>query len=64
MLNDVVCYVQTQIVVAVFPTARDDRYSAVKKVCCVEKPVPSQVSNSCYSLVFVVVIVQLANSGQ
>lgn len=55
MLDDVVCCVQTQIVVAVFPTARDDRYSAVKKVCCVEKPVPSQVSNSRYGLVFVII---------
>ena len=32
-----------QIVVAIMPTPRDDRYSAVKKLCCVEKPVPSQV---------------------
>jgi len=34
-----------QIVVAIMPTPRDDRYSAVKKLCCVEKPVPSQVIN-------------------
>jgi len=34
-----------QMVVAIMPTARDDRYSAVKKLCCVEKPVPSQVIN-------------------
>jgi len=32
-------------VVAIMPTPRDDRYSAVKKLCCVEKPVPSQVIN-------------------
>lgn len=32
-----------QLVVVVFPTSRDDRYSAIKKLCCVEKPVPSQV---------------------
>lgn len=32
-----------QLVVAVFPTSRDDRYSAFKKLCCVESPVPSQV---------------------
>ena len=32
-----------QIVVIVFPTSRDDRYAAVKKLCCVECPVPSQV---------------------
>lgn len=35
-----------QIVVIIFPTARDDRYSAVKKLCCVDMPVPSQVINS------------------
>lgn len=32
-----------QIVVIVFPLARTDKYSAVKKLCCVEEPVPSQV---------------------
>lgn len=35
-----------QIVVIIFPTARDDRYSAIKKLCCVDMPVPSQVINS------------------
>lgn len=34
---------QIQVVVVIFPTSRDDRYSAVKKLCCVESPVPSQV---------------------
>ncbi|XP_078032612.1 argonaute 3 [Augochlora pura] len=29
-------------IVVVFPTNRTDRYSAVKRVCCVEMPVPSQ----------------------
>ena len=32
-----------QCVVCIFPTSRDDRYAAVKKLCCVESPVPSQV---------------------
>ncbi|KAG1661158.1 Piwi-like protein Ago3 [Nymphon striatum] len=32
-----------QLFVFVFPTSRDDRYSAVKKLCCVEHPVSSQV---------------------
>jgi aubergine-like protein len=35
--------VQCQLVVIIFPTRRDDRYNAVKKLCCVESPVPSQV---------------------
>ena len=35
-----------QIVVIIFPTARDDRYAAVKRICCAELPVPSQVINS------------------
>lgn len=35
-----------QIVVVVFPSARDDRYSAVKKLCCIDMPVPSQCLNS------------------
>lgn len=32
-----------QIIVIIFPTSRDDRYSAVKRLCCVDMPVPSQV---------------------
>lgn len=34
-----------QIVVIICPTSRDDRYAAIKKVCCVESPIPSQVRN-------------------
>ncbi|KAK7005358.1 piwi [Biomphalaria glabrata] len=34
---------KVQLVVVVNPTNREDRYSAIKKVCCVEAPVPSQV---------------------
>lgn len=34
---------ETQITVIVFPNARVDKYSAVKKLCCIDKPVPSQV---------------------
>lgn len=37
---------QIQIVVIIFPTMRDDRYSAVKRICCSELPIPSQVINS------------------
>lgn len=34
---------EMQLVVCIFPTSRDDRYSALKKLCCVDMPVPSQV---------------------
>nr|QOW64977.1 hypothetical protein [Lymnaea stagnalis] len=34
---------RVQLVVIINPTNRDDRYSAIKKFCCVEAPVPSQV---------------------
>ncbi|KAH8034243.1 hypothetical protein HPB51_021956 [Rhipicephalus microplus] len=34
---------QVQVIVIIFPTSRDDRYSAVKRLCCVDMPVPSQV---------------------
>ncbi|KAK3727509.1 hypothetical protein QZH41_018372 [Actinostola sp. cb2023] len=37
---------RVQVVVIIFPTSRDDRYAAVKKLCCVESPVPSQVINA------------------
>lgn len=33
-----------QIVVIIFPSQRDDRYSAVKKMCNVNLGLPSQVS--------------------
>lgn len=32
-----------QIVVCIVPNNRKDRYDAIKKICCVENPVPSQV---------------------
>lgn len=32
-----------QVVVIICPTSRDDRYAAIKKVCCAELPIPSQV---------------------
>ncbi|XP_069699949.1 piwi-like protein Ago3 isoform X2 [Periplaneta americana] len=35
-----------QLVVIIFPTARDDRYAAVKKLCCADMPIASQVINS------------------
>lgn len=34
---------KTQIVVLICPTSRDDRYAVIKKVCCSEIPIPSQV---------------------
>lgn len=35
-----------QLVVIIFPTCRDDRYAAVKKLCCADMPIASQVINS------------------
>lgn len=32
-----------EMVVIIFPSKRDDRYAAVKKLCCVDRPIPSQV---------------------
>lgn len=37
--------VETQIVVCICPTSRDDRYNAIKKICCAESPIPSQVQH-------------------
>lgn len=37
---------QTQTVICICPTRRDDRYSLIKRICRVELPVPSQVSLS------------------
>lgn len=40
----------TQIVVLICPTSRDDRYAAIKKICCAEIPIPSQVSQLVVSI--------------
>lgn len=32
-----------QLVVIIFPSKRDDRYNAVKRICCAEIGIPSQV---------------------
>ncbi|XP_018355281.1 PREDICTED: protein argonaute-3 [Trachymyrmex septentrionalis] len=32
-----------ELLVIIFPTNRTDRYSAIKKLCCVQKAIPSQV---------------------
>lgn len=34
---------ELQLVVCICPTSRDDRYAAIKRICCTENPVPSQV---------------------
>jgi aubergine-like protein len=33
----------TQLVMCILPSNRKDRYDAIKKVCCIQHPVPSQV---------------------
>ncbi|XP_059057844.1 piwi-like protein Ago3 [Achroia grisella] len=35
-----------QLIVAICPTSRDDRYAAIKKICCADNPIPSQVINA------------------
>lgn len=45
--------VDTQIVVCICPTARDDRYNTIKKICCAETPIPSQVNKILHKNVFV-----------
>lgn len=36
----------TQMVVIIVSSKRKDRYDAIKRICCLEKPVPSQVCTS------------------
>lgn len=36
----------TQMAVFICPTSRDDRYAVIKKICCSENPVASQVINA------------------
>ena len=35
---------QVQLVLMVVPAQKSDRYAAIKKLCCIESPVPSQES--------------------
>lgn len=54
-----------QMVVIIFPTQRDDRYSSVKKLCCIESPVPSQVHKwvyKCWYLGPLVLLFQVINA--
>jgi len=34
---------ELQLVVIIFPNRREDRYNAVKRICCAEIGIPSQV---------------------
>lgn len=38
-----------QIIVTIVPSNRDDRYAAIKKICCAELPIPTQVNLFQYS---------------
>jgi aubergine-like protein len=42
-LNSVIIPNKTQMVVVIVSSIRKDRYDAIKRVCCLTKPVPSQV---------------------
>lgn len=37
-----------QIIVCICPSNREDRYAAIKKVCCAELPIPTQVNSSMF----------------
>lgn len=42
--------VKTQMVVCLCPTSRDDRYNVIKKICCAESPIPSQVNMKLFTI--------------
>lgn len=48
-LDDIIdffnCFFKLQLAVVIFPTIRDDRYSAVKSLCTANHPIPSQMIN-------------------
>ncbi|NXO29225.1 PIWL2 protein, partial [Cisticola juncidis] len=37
---------KVQLLMCIIPSGRDDVYGAIKKLCCVQSPVPSQVINA------------------
>lgn len=41
--NTLKCYSDLQLIVIIFPNQREDRYNAVKRICCSELGIPSQV---------------------
>ena len=46
ILKDKIKDGKTQMVVVIVSSKRKDRYDAIKRICCIEKPVPSQVITS------------------
>jgi len=46
LLKDTIKEGKTQMVVVIVTSKRKDRYDAIKRICCLEKPVPSQVITS------------------
>lgn len=45
-----------QLVVIIFPNQREDRYNAVKRICCAEIGIPSQVIQ--YLSLYIVIYLQ------
>lgn len=41
--NTVRTFKKLQLLVIIFPNLREDRYNAVKRICCAELGIPSQV---------------------
>lgn len=46
-----------QLIVVIFPNQREDRYNAVKRVCCVNYGIPSQVIK--VILIYNIIIIML-----
>lgn len=42
-LEDILSKQSPQLIFCILPNNRSDRYSAIKKKCCVDRPIPSQV---------------------
>jgi len=43
LYNTIQCNNTLQLIVLIFPNIREDRYNAIKRICCAEIGIPSQV---------------------
>lgn len=42
-LDEVISHMSPQLIMCIVPNNRSDRYAAIKKKCCVDRAVPTQV---------------------
>lgn len=52
--NTIRSYPDLQLIVIIFPNQREDRYNAVKRICCAEIGIPSQVKFTSNHIIMII----------